>query len=243
METLYSINVFGIKKGGDIINSRQLNHELLNPCLDNQASLVRIFNAVPDSPPINIFVDDEPGTQGVEYKQITNYVPTRPGKRNIKIYSPKDNKLLLEITDYETIPGQIMTLVTFGGLDNLKFLKVIDDINETIMPDQTKVRFYNLDSSTITFSLTPGTISSDLTSGTSTKYTRINPGDYNLQIRLLKQNSAPINIKIRFNPGRIYTVYIVASVNPDSPGYAHLNIPQVMLAADGNTLFNKCPWI
>jgi hypothetical protein len=240
MGTLYSINVFGIKKGGDIIN-RQVVHELLKPCIDNQASVVRIFNAVPESPSINIYVDDEPGTQDVEYKEITNYVPTRPAKRNIKIYNAQNNKLLLEIKDYETFPGQIMTLVAFGSLDNLKFMPIIDDINETIMPDQTKLRFYNLDASSITFNLTPGSISNDLTSGGSTEYTRINPGDYNLQIRLMNQNSAPINMKISLKPGRIYTLYFVGSVSPDSPEYAH-NIPQVVLSVDGNTLFNKCPW-
>jgi hypothetical protein len=215
---------------------------LLDPCLDNKGSLVRIFNAVPGSPPINIYVDDEPGTQNVEYKNISNYVPTRPGKRIIKIYNAQNNKLLLEITDYETIPGQIMTLAAFGSLNNLKFMSIIDDIKETIMPDQTKIRFYNLDASSITFNLTPGSISTDLTSGSSTHYTRINPGDYNLQIRLLNQNAHPLNIKISFKPGRIYTIYFVGSISPDSPDYVQLNIPQVVLSVDGNTLFNKCPW-
>jgi len=215
---------------------------LLNPCIDNKGSLVRIFNAVPESPPVNIYVDDEPGTQNIQYKQITNYVPTRPGKRYIKIYNSQNNKVLLEIPDYETVAGQIMTLVGYGSLNNMKFLPIIDDINETIMPDQTKIRFYNLDSSNITFNLTPGSISQDLGSGIGTNYTRINPGDYHLQIRSLNQATPQVNINISFKPGRIYTVYIVGSVSPDSKNYAHLNIPQVVLAVDGNTLFNKCIW-
>jgi hypothetical protein len=122
----------------------------------------------------------------------------------------------------------------------LKFVSIIDDINQDVAHDQTKVRFYNLDSIPVTFSLTPsgGFASRALASGEGTAYLQINPGDYNFQISIMSQR--PKTIKITFNPGRIYTVYIISSINPDSPNYAQGNIPQVVLIVDGNTLYNKC---
>lgn len=231
-------------KGRDTINSRQLIHELLAPCIDNQASVVRLFNAVPDSPLLDVHSNDSPRMRYVEYKEITNYIPTKPGERNVKIYSSTDKKLLLELTSCEIVPGQVITCAVFGSLDDLKFIPIIDDINETVMPDQTKVRFYNLDSSTIalTFGSNSSSITTDLASGDGTKYTQINPGDYNLQCSLLNINTNSKKIKISFNPGKIYTVYIVGSVDPNSPNYSQLNIPQVVLVVDGNTLFNQCIW-
>jgi hypothetical protein len=214
----------------------------LAPCVDEQASVVRVFNAVPGSPPLDIYSNDLPRMRYVEYKEITNYIPTRPGGRNIKIYNSQNNKLLLEIKDYVIVPGQIITCAVLGSLDNLKFIQIIDDINETVMPDQTKIRFYNLDSSLITFSITPVALSIDLTSGDGTKYTKVNPGDYNLQISLPDQNTTSKFIKISFNPGKIYTIYIVGSIDPNSPHYAQFNIPQVVLVVDGNTLLHQCIW-
>jgi Domain of unknown function (DUF4397) len=231
-------------KGRDTINSRQLIHELLAPCIDNQASVVRVFNAVPDSPLLDVYSNDSPRIRYVEYRELTNYIPTNPGERNVKIYSSTDNKLLLEIKDCEIVHGQIITCAIFGSLDNLKFIPIIDDINETVMPDQTKVRFYNLDGSIIafTFGTNSGSITTDLVSGDGTKYTQINPGNYDLQVRMLNQNTTSKKIKISFSPGKIYTVYIIGSVTSNSPNYSQLNIPQIVLSVDGNTLFNQCIW-
>lgn len=172
--------------------------------------------------------------------QLTDYIPTVPGNRNVKIYSSQNNTLLLEIPTIEIPFGQIMTGAFYGMPNGLRFLSITDDINETVMPDETKVRFYNLNAYAITFTLTPtvGLESRALASGEGTSYSRINPGEYNLQITF--SNQRPKNVKIRFNPGRIYTLYIISSINPSSPDYLQSNIPQIVLVVDGNTLYDKC---
>lgn len=216
-------------------------YELLDPCLDEQASLARVLNAAPGVSSFDIYVNDVPRIMNIEYKELTNYFPTRPGTRNTKVYESQSNNLLLELTDIDIVPGQILTVAAFGSSDNLQYMPIIDDINENVMPDKTKIRFYNLDSYDISFTLTaPGnSMSSNLSSGNGTKYTEINAGDYRLEIR----STNPININIRLNQGRIYTVYIISSVDPSSSSYNQANIPQVILAVDGNTLFNKCFWL
>ena len=186
-----------------------------------------------------------PGTQLVEYKEVTNYIPTRPAKaRNVKVYNSQNNELLIEI-DCEIIGGQIMTCVAYGSLSDFKFKQIIDDINETVMPDETKIRLYNLDSTDVSVTITSrppsGILSADLVHDSGTNYIKMNPGDYNLQIRFPSQ-TRPINMNLNLKPGRIYTLYIISGVSPDSANYDKLNIPQVILVVDGNTLFNKCVW-
>lgn len=198
-----------------------------------------MFNLVPGLS-IDIYVNNIPRFVNVEYRELSDYIPTVPGKRNVKIYQSQTNNLLLEVQDFEIPAGQIMTYAFFGSPSSLRLLPIIDDVNEKVMRDSTKVRFYNLDANSITFSANPniGFTSRALASGEGTTYFETNPGNYTLQLRSSTQR--PQTVTITLNPSRLYTVYFFGSVNPDSPNYAQTNILQVTLVADGNSLFHKC---
>ena len=225
-------------KSGDIIK-RQIVFDTLNPCIDNQASIVRMFNTIPELS-IDIYVNDTPRILNIRYSELLDYMPTIPGMRNLKVYESQSNNLLLEVPDFEISGGQIFTYAFFGSTSNLILLPIIDNINENIEPDQTKVRFYNLDSNVITFSANPsiGVQSRALSSGQGTDYFPVNPGIYTL--RIISSNNRPKVISVSLKPGRIYTIYFFASINPDAPNYNQDNISQVALVVDGNTLFGKC---
>ena len=89
-----------------------------------------------------------------------------------------------------------------------------------------------------TLSSPSGSSTIALDSGSGSNYTQIDPGSYSLALTIPGQR--PKTINIIFNPGRIYTVYIINSISPDTPGYDQANIPQVILVVDGNTIFTKC---
>jgi hypothetical protein len=243
MEILFFINAFGYR-GGDIIYKRQTIYESLTPCIDNQAAMIRIFNAIPGLTSIDFYLNDVPRILNVEYRELTDYVPTSPGPRNIKVYQSKSDNLLLELENLNLIGGQMITDVYTGSLNNIKFIRIIDDINERVLPDETKIRFYNLDASPITFSINPaiGLASRVLNTGGGTNYTLISPGNYNLEFRSDNQ-TVSAKTRITLKPGRIYTVYFIGSADPNSPNYAQINIPQVVLVVDGNTFFHKCIWL
>jgi hypothetical protein len=213
----------------------------LDVCLDEQASIARSFNAAPGVSSVDIYVNDRPRIKNIEYKELTSYFPTRPGPRNTKLYKSGSNDLLLELTNIDIPPGQIITAAIFGGSNNLQYTPIIDDINVRVSPDQVKVRFYNLDASSVAFTLTSSEVSNSLSlaSGKGTEYIQVNPGDYRLQIR----GTNSVSVSVSFRPGRIYTLYIIGSVDFSSPNYAQANIPQVVLAVDGNTVFSPCVWI
>lgn len=218
-------------------------YDISSPCVDDQACIARAFNALPGLSAIDIYSNDSPRIENLQYRHISNYMPSRLSQGNLQIYNSKNNELLLEIPDYKLPNGQIITCAAFGSVNNIKFIQIIDDINETVMPDETKIRCYNLDGSLIKFSVTQNiSISRTLDSGKGTEYTKISPGEYRLEFGSPNQNIPSKNINITFNPGRIYTLYFVGSVSPDSKNYAQLNIPQLVLTVDGNTLFSKCNW-
>jgi hypothetical protein len=198
-----------------------------------------MFNLVPGLS-IDVYINDNPRVVGLGSRELGDYMPTILGKRNFKVYQSQTDNLLLEIQDFDIPPGQILTYAFFGSPSNVKMLPLLDDINEDVVRDRTKVRFYNFDSLGVTFSANPsmGFTSRALASGEGTNYIEVNSGNYNLELR--PSNQRPKTITITFNPGRLYTVYFFGSVNPDSPNYTQNNILQVALVVDGNTLFNKC---
>ena len=195
----------------------------------------RTLNAIPGSDPIDIYVNEIPFLLNLDYMELSTYRPVLPVTGDVKYY-PSGNRdnLLLELKDYLLQGGQIITFALVNFSKVMEVLPIFDDINERVSPDKTKIRIYNLDASNLTFSL--GAITGSLAPGNGTDYIDINPGRHRLEVQSTNQKT----ININFNPGRIYTIYIVGSINAESPSYATGNIPQVILAVDGNTIFDKC---
>ena len=197
--------------------------------------MVRTLNAIPGSGSIDLLVNNVPFLLGLEFMELSIYRPALPLVGDVTYY-PSGNRdnLLLELKNYELLGGQIMTFALTDFSKGMEVVPIVDDINQRVAPDETKVRVYNLDATNLAFTL--GTLSRNLLPGTGTEYIGINPGRYKLNVKTTSQKSMNINL----NPGRIYTIYILGSINAKSPSYKTGNIPQVILAVDGNTVFDKC---
>ena len=227
-------------------NPRQVIHELINPCTPPQYSFIRGLQGIPELPPVDVYVNGMLRAKNLGYKDLTPYMPSGSEKNDVQIFlAGTKEKPLLDIKELPSQRGQIITFVILGSVEDIKLLPIVDDINEKIMPDETKIRFYNLDSSNISFDMTManGSISKSLGFAEGTEYTEINPGDHRFEVRSSNPNIRPITMNITLKPGRIYTVYITGSVDPHSPKYAQGNIPQIILAVDGNTTLTKCLYI
>jgi len=179
-----------------------------------------------------------------KYKDMTQYMPTCPENYHVQFFwaGTKDNPIV-DIKGITIPQGQVITLALSGSIQDIKAIPIIDDINETIMPDQTKIRFYNLDNSTISFDMAmanKSSISRSLSFGERTNYNLISPGEYRFELRSSISNIKPLNINIDLKSGRIYTLYITGSIDPSSSAYSMGNIPQIILSVDGNTLLKKC---
>lgn len=218
-------------------------HELQVPCVTPITSLIRAFQALPELPPVDIYINGIWGARYLQYKDMARYKAFCFTSYNITIF-PTGNreKTLADIKDIRLPLGQIITLAITGSVDNINILPIIDNINERITTDQTKIRIYNLDNSVISFQMSSpnGSINDSLSYLQGTAYTLINPGSHRFQLASNNPNLQPIDINIDLNPGRIYTLYVTGSMDFNSPGYKTGNIPQIILSVDGTTLYNPC---
>ena len=144
----------------------------------------------------------------------------------------------IEFTEVELYGEQILTFAITGTVDDMQLVTIIDDINIKINPDEAMVRIFNLTHDVLTYDIV-NYIFSSLSSNEGTEYTKINPGRYLLEIRP-PHRSHKIAINITIKPGKIYTIYILESMPPNSPQYQYANIYQVIQVVDGNTVFKKC---
>jgi Domain of unknown function (DUF4397) len=226
-----------------MFNLRQVIYESVDPCVPPEYSFIRGLHVLPELPPIDVYINGMLRAKNFKYKDMSPYMPSGFESYDVQIFlaDTKDNPIL-DIKGFKTERGQIITFAVLGSSSDIKLLPILDDINETIRPDETKIRFYNLDSSPITFDmgLPSGSISRSLPSGEGTDYTLINPGNHRFEVRSTNPAIKPISMQVVLNPGRIYTLYLTGSINPDSSFYAQGNIPQVILSVDGNTFLNKC---
>lgn len=224
-------------------NFRQVIYESEAPCVPPEYSFIRGFHALPELPPIDVYINNMLRARNFEYKDMSPYMPSGFESYDVQFFlaGTKENPLL-DIKGFKTERGQILTFAILGSSSDIKLLPIVDNINENIRPDETKIRFYNLDSSPITFSmsLNGGSISRALSSGQGTDYTLINPGHHRFEVRSSNPAIRPISMQVDLKSGRIYTLYITGSVDPASKFYAQGNIPQVILAVDGNTFLDKC---
>jgi hypothetical protein len=224
-------------------DTRQVIYEVIEPCTPPEYSFIRGFHSLAEFPPVDVYVNAMLRAKNFKYKDMTPYMPSSFGPYDIQVFlTGTKDKPLVDIKNLQIPTGQIITFAILGSSKELKLLPIIDDINETIMRDETKIRFYNLNGPNIAFtmSMPNGSISSSLNSGNGTGYYKVNHGKHVFEVRSSSQNVKPIITGIDLKPGIIYTLYITGSIDPSSPSYAQLNIPQIVLVVDGNTFLSKC---
>lgn len=223
--------------------NRQTVQELEEPCVTRISALIRGFQSIPELPPVDVYVNDILTVRNFQFKDMSQYKTQCFETQNVKIFPTGTTDTPLAVIENIPVPlGQILTFTITGSIKDIDIVPIIDDINERIRPDQTKIRFYNLDNSDISFemSLPQGSISQTLSYNQGTNYDLINSGTHRFQLKSSNKNIRPIDIRIELKSGRIYTLYITGSMDPNSPLYSAGNIPQIILAVDGNTLYGKC---
>ena len=220
-------------------NNRQEVPLNIIPCLPPGSSFLRVANILPQLGLVNVYLNDRPVITA-NYLDFSPYFPVVPGIYNFRFYSPLDNTLLFEIRDLEVPTDQLSTLVVTGSLENLQVLQVIDDINQRVNADETKIRIFNLTTDKIAYNIssTGYNRSGELLYRSGTDYLEITPGEGKLQVQLPNGNIQALNLSL--NPGRIYTIYIAESLDPTSPSYELGNILQFIMVVDGNTTLHKC---
>ena len=225
--------------------NRQVTHDNVIPCVDDQYSFVRLFHSIPDMPSVDVYVDGALRFRNIPYLGLSYYIPSRVATRNIRVYETGTQNLLLEVPEYQVIGGQIFTFTLNRVGENLNILGVTDDINQKVYPDETKVRFINLTGEFINVEITHireliPPIRVPLEHAGVSDYIEAMAGSYKIYATTNKQGSYNPTARIALPVGKLTSIYLVGSLDPASKLFQEGGSAQFVIIVDGNTIFTIC---
>lgn len=194
-------------------------------------SYVRILHAAPNTPAVDVYVNNNPVAKNVRYREFTKYLSLLPGVYNIKVYAA--NTTSNPVIDLNTnIPARSIFTAAAIGLPNQVSLQLIPEPHLQRLPGRVYVRFAHLSPNTpnLDITLTNGTkLFSDVQYKEVTDYIPLKPGVYNIQAKVTGTNNIVIRVpNIKLLPNRYYTLYAVGLSGGKPP-------LQVLIPLDGNS--------
>lgn len=103
----------------------------VDPATIKSQALLRFWNAAPDSPSIDIYIDDEQDVDSLEFEESIDYEAISPGKHSIRITPTNQDTVTLFQGTIDLKVGTASTLVLEGLVSNksLTALTYADDLS------------------------------------------------------------------------------------------------------------------
>ncbi|TYR81169.1 DUF4397 domain-containing protein [Priestia megaterium] len=178
--------------------------------------MARIFHASPDSPSVDVYLNEKRIIRNLTYKQETDYLPLgEPGRYTISIYPAGETEKPLLTKSFTFEGNQNYTIAAVDTLNELDLLFIYD--NTDVPQGETKIRFIHLspDAPAVDVAARGGdVIFSDVTFKEITKYLGLSPMMVQLDVFLAGTDDLVLSIPpLNLRPNRTYTVYAVGFAN------------------------------
>lgn len=197
----------------------------------NVPAYFRFLHASPDTPAVDVYVNNNIFARNLGYRGFTRYFSMAPGVYNIRAYAAGTTTDPLINVNLNIVPGSISTLAFSGYRSDLS-LETIDEPRQPILPYRTYIRFANLspNTSSIDVGLSSGRrLFDDIGYREVGQYLDIAPGRYTLQ--LMNSDTGEVILTVpntNLQPGRFYTVYGIGLTGAQPQ-------LQVLIPLDGNS--------
>ena len=193
-------------------------------------SYIRIFHASPNTPAVDVYVNDKQIVKGLPYKGFSPYIRTPAGKYNVKVFPTGKKDTPIINTDLNIPPRSIITVAAIGSLPDISLLPILEPVFSRV-PGKTYVRFAHLspNAPNVDLFINGKKLFSNVPFKKVTDYTLINPGAYTFDIYIAGTQQRVLYVpNIRLLPNKIYTIYAVGLAGRTPP-------LQVVIPLDGNT--------
>ncbi|WP_409068618.1 DUF4397 domain-containing protein [Clostridium sp. FAM 1755] len=197
----------------------------------DEKSHLRILHASPDTPAVDIYINDKLISRGLAYRSFTEYMPLESNDYNIKVF-PAGKKDVAIIDENVFIPpNSIYTIAITGLSQDISLFNILDKKLDNKDPNKAYVRSINLspDAPNIDFYMNDKEIFNNVDYKNITDYTSVDPKNYTLNLKLANTEDTILtspNANLKAN--KYYTVYIIGLTD----GKPSL---QVLIPLDGNS--------
>ncbi|MBI6873216.1 DUF4397 domain-containing protein [Clostridium aciditolerans] len=175
-------------------------------------SYIRIFNASPNSPALDIYANGNLIVTNLAYKEFSQYIPVPPGNYNIKVY-PSGQTTNPVIDSNINIPANtVFNIAIIGTFPNIS-LYTIQEPTTAQNFGRACIRFINLspNSPAVDIKLSDGTkVFRNVGYKGITDYACIPPGTYTFIITLTDTEDIVLTVSnVNLEPNTYYTIYTV----------------------------------
>lgn len=146
---LYTIYFLGNSSGNfgeeyslNFLDETNPNGQFLFSYSPSQISRLRVVNASPDSPGLDVTIDQSKLVQNILFGNSSGYVFMRSGERNVKITPGGFSSPVLINFDFLFETNKLYTLIATDSISNL-YPILIEDLNFTPIEGKAFVRFIN----------------------------------------------------------------------------------------------------
>ncbi|MTK12482.1 MAG: DUF4397 domain-containing protein [Clostridiaceae bacterium] len=178
-------------------------------------SYIRIFNASPNSPALDIYANGNLIVKDLAYKEFSQYLPVSSGNYNIKVY-PSGQITNPVIDSNINIPANtVFNVAIIGTFPNIS-LYTIQEPTTAQNFGRACIRFINLspNSPAVDIKLSDGTnVFRNVGYKGITDYACIPPGTYTFIINLAGTENIVLTVpNVNLAPNTYYTIYTVGLV-------------------------------
>jgi hypothetical protein len=197
----------------------------------SNSSFIRVFHASPNTPPVDVYVNDKIVVSRLPYRGFSNYLQVAGGRYNVKVYPAGKKDVAVINTDVDIPAKSIITAAAIGTLPSVSILPVLEPtFNRT--PGKVYVRFAHLspNAPNVDVTLPDGRkVFTNIGYKKVSDYIAVNPGTYTFNVNASSNGQRVLFVpNVKLLPNRIYTIYAVGLVGETPP-------LQVVIPLDGNT--------
>lgn len=180
---------------------------------DIDVSYVRLFNASPDAPPIDIYINGELTFKNLSFKNFSEYIQLPIGNYKIEVFSAGQKLNIVLEENIQVLEKQVITIAAVGSFEDLQLIPYIEGSTEDLLVDESRLRIINLspDAPGMDMLIDERLVFKDVKFMDATDYVQIPSDQYNVSINISDTDDEILNLKVELKSQKVYTIYIVGN--------------------------------
>ena len=180
---------------------------------DMNISYVRVLNASPDAPAVDIYINGGLIFKNIKFKDFTEYVQLSMGQYKMEVYpvGQMDKPVLAQ--NIQVPEKQVITIAAAGNFEDLQLIPYIEGNADGLAMNQSRVRVIHLspDAPEVDVLINGQIAFDNVGFMDATDYIQVSSGTYNIVVNLAGTNDTVLTFSPQLNSQKVYTIYVVGN--------------------------------
>ena len=178
---------------------------------DMNISYVRVLNASPDAPAVDIYINGGLIFKNIKFKDFTEYVQLSMGQYKMEVYpvGQMDKPVLAQ--NIQVPEKQVITIAAAGNFEDLQLIPYIEGNADGLAMNQSRVRVIHLSPDAPEVDVLINGQIAFVGFMDATDYIQVASGTYNIVVNLAGTNDTVLTFSPQLNSQKVYTIYVVGN--------------------------------